>query len=275
MSPAEDLRFLGSELRLVFGRRRNQAGVAVLAAVPVLITLATKLSNPDRGRGGGPSFFDQIVQNGLFVALAALTVEIGLFLPMAVAMLSADAVAGEAHQGTLRYLLTVPVSRTRLLVIKYVAVVIGGFVGVFLVALVGVVVGSVVFGTGPMTTLAGSQISFGTALGRILVAVLYVSAAMAALGAVGLFASTLTEQPIAAVVAVMVFAAGSWIADSIPALAGLHPWLLVHHWPDFADLFRDPPYWTGIRTGLLVDAAYAVIGLLAAWARLHSKDVTS
>jgi ABC-2 type transport system permease protein len=40
------------------------------------------------------------------VPLAALGVEIGMFLPLAIAMLAGDAVAGEANLGTLRYLLT-------------------------------------------------------------------------------------------------------------------------------------------------------------------------
>jgi len=111
------LRFLGSELRLIFGRRRNLAGMAVLASVPILLAIAVKVSTPgDEGRG--PDFLSAITGNGLFVALASLSIEIGLFLPLAVAAISADAVAGEANIGTLRYLLTIPVQRTRLLAVK-------------------------------------------------------------------------------------------------------------------------------------------------------------
>ena len=92
-------RFLRSELRMIFGRRRNLAGMAVLAVVPVIISIAVKVSSP--GRGGGPDFFGAITGNGLFVALAALTIELALFLPLAVAAISGDSVAGEANLGTL------------------------------------------------------------------------------------------------------------------------------------------------------------------------------
>jgi len=109
-------RFLRSELRLIFGRRRNQAGMGILAAVPVIIAIAVKVSTPHPGRG--PDFFASITSNGLFVALAALTLEMGLFLPLAVGTISGDSVAGEANIGTLRYLLTVPVLRTRLLAVR-------------------------------------------------------------------------------------------------------------------------------------------------------------
>src|SRR4051812_25345575 len=89
-------RFLRSELWLIFGRRRNWAGLAVLAAVPVIIGVSTKIWPPSGGGGGeGPDFFGSITSNGLFVALAALTVELPLFLPLAVAAIAGDSIAGE------------------------------------------------------------------------------------------------------------------------------------------------------------------------------------
>src|SRR5262249_35092445 len=108
------VRFFRSELMLIFGRRRNWFGMAVLASVPGLIAVVVKLTS-GREAGGGPNFFDSITANGLFVALAALTVELPLFLPLAVAAISGDSIAGEANLGTLRYLLAVPVHRHRLL----------------------------------------------------------------------------------------------------------------------------------------------------------------
>src|SRR5664280_3217762 len=91
-------RFLRSELRLIFGRRRNQAGLAILALVPIMIAITVKVSTPRAGRG--PDFFTSITSNGLFVALASLSIELGLFLPLAVAAISGDSVAGEANIGT-------------------------------------------------------------------------------------------------------------------------------------------------------------------------------
>ena len=99
-------RFLRSELRLIFGRRRNIAGLGVLAAVPIILGLSIKLSG-DTGEGDG-GIFGQITSNGLFVGLAALMVELPLFLPLAVGVISGDSVAGEASVGTLRYLLATP-----------------------------------------------------------------------------------------------------------------------------------------------------------------------
>ena len=275
-SPARWLpstRLLRSELRLIAGRRRNQAGLTVLGLVPIVMAIAVKVSSPDPGRG--PDFLSSITSNGLFVPLAALGVEIAMFLPLAMAMLSGDAIAGEANIGTLRYLLTVPVHRTRLLLVKYLSLCIGAVWAVTAVALPGAIVGIALFGAGPMTTLSGSQIGSGAAVWRVVLVMLYLAAGLAALAAVGLFISTLTEQPIAAAIALMIFTIVSWILDAVPQLDWLHPWLIVHEWLAFGDLLRDPMAYGDVIRGLVVDACYAVVFWLAAWARFSGKDITS
>lgn len=262
---------LRSELGLIGGRRRNQMGLLVLAAVPVLIAVATRMSS----RSGGGGFFGSITDNGLFVAVAALTVEVPMFLPLAMSMLAGDAVAGEANQGTLRYLLTVPVSRTRLVFVKYLALVVGGFWGLAVVVGTGLAVGVGVFGAGPATTLSGTRIGFGEASWRLVLAVLYLGVFLAALSAIGLFVSTLTEQPIAATIAVMIVNVTMWILTGIAQLSWLHPYLLVHRAMSFADVFRDPMWFGDIGTGLALSGGYILVFVALAWARLSGKDITS
>jgi ABC-2 type transport system permease protein len=267
-------RFLRSELGLIFRRRRNLAGMLVLAGVPVLISIAVKVSAPDRERGG-PDFFSSITENGLFVALASLTIELGLFLPLAVAAISGDSIAGEANTGTLRYLLTVPVHRARLLGVKFLAIVIFSLVATLTVTVTGIVMGLALFGGGDMTLLSGSQVSFGEGLLRVLAATCYLSVCFASLGAVGLFISTLTEQPIGAMIAVVIFSTASFILETIPQVSWLHPFLITHNWLAFGDLFRDPVAWQGVQQGVYVAAGYMVVFWFAGWARFGPKDVTS
>ena len=265
-------RFLRSELRLIFGRRRNQAGMGILAVVPVMIAITVKLSAPRPGRG--PDFFASITSNGLFVALAALSIELGLFLPLAVAAIAGDSIAGEANIGTLRYLLTVPVHRTRLLAVKFAAITIFSLVATLWVSLVGAVAGLAVFGGGQMTMLSGTQIGMGSAVLRVLLATIYLGLCFASLGAIGLFISTLTEQPIGATIAVVVINVLSFIMDSIPQLSWLHEWLPTHWWMSFGDFLRDPIAWGDVSRGLLTAAGYMLVFWLAAWARFADKDVT-
>lgn len=266
-------RFLRSELKIIFGRRRNLAGMGVLAVVPVILAVAVRVSAP--GQGDGPPFVSAITGNGLFVAFAALALELPLFLPLAVSAISGDAVAGEANLGTLRYLLAIPAGRTRLLVIKYAAIVIFALAATFLVAIVGVIMGLALFGGGDMTLLSGTQTSMADGMWRLALSSLYLAAQFSALGAIGLFVSTLTEQPIGATIAIVLVNVFMFILDSISQLAWLHPWLLTHWWTAFADLLRDPIATESIERGLITALVYASVFWLAAWARLSTKDISS
>ncbi len=266
-------RFLRSELKIIFGRRRNIAGLGVLAAVPVILAVSARLSSS--GQLGGPDFISAIVGNGLFVAFGALALELPLFLPLAVSAISGDSVAGEANLGTLRYLLAIPAGRTRLLVIKYLAIVIFAFAATFLVALVGSITGLALFGGGDMTLLSGTQTSLADGVWRLMLSSLYLAAQFSALGAIGLFVSTLTEQPIGATIAIVLVDVLMFILDSIDQLDWLHPWLLTHWWTAFGDLLRDPIATESIQRGLITALVYAGVFWLAAWARLSTKDISS
>ena len=272
---APSTRLLRSELRLIGGRRRNQAGLAVLAAVPILMAVVVRFFSSGPGENDGPNFLSSVTANGLFVPLAALGVEVAMFLPLAMSMLAGDSIAGEANIGTLRYLLTVPVDRTRLLAVKYASLCIGALWGVAAVVVPGAIVGLALFGAGPLPTLSGTQLTFGEGLWRVLLVSLYLSAGLAAFAAIGLFISTLTEQPIGAAIAAMIVNIVAWILDQVPQLDWLHPWLFMHDWLSFADLMRDPIHWANLTHGLWIDLAYAVVFWLLAWARFSGKDVTS
>lgn len=268
-------RLLASELRLVFGRRRNQVGLATLVGLVVLLGIALKVSSVRRPGSTGGDLMSAVAGNGVFLGFAGLSIEIALFLPLAVSVLAGDAIAGEANQGTLRYLLIAPVSRGRLLVMKAVSLAIGAATGATVVAVSGVITGWALFGIKPLTTLSGTQIGVAEGLLRLLLAVLYLAAGLSALGMIGLFISTLTEQPIAATVATAMVSTLLWILDAVPQLDWLHPWLLVDRWMSFLDLLRDPVFTDRIITGLWVDAAYAAVFLLLAWLRFRNSDVTS
>src|SRR4051812_25465046 len=184
------LRLYREEVVLVLRRRRNQALLLVLAVVPLLIGIAVRLSTP-RG-GDGPQFLGQITGNGLFLVFTALTVALPLFLPLVVGVVAGDSIAGEAGLGTLRYLLTLPVTRTRCLVSKTLAVASFTAIAVFTVALVGLVTGAVLFGLRSVTLLSGDTVSLADGLLRTLLVAVYVIVALFGLAAGGVFVSTLT-----------------------------------------------------------------------------------
>jgi ABC-2 type transport system permease protein len=275
------LRLLRSELRLTFGRKRNLVLLAVLAAVPVLLGLVLRFSSGAGNGGGGggngnaPAFLSQVTGNGVFLAFLTLVVESTLILPLVVAIVTGDSIAGEANRGTLRYLLTVPAGRTRLLGIKFTANVAFCVGACLLVSAVAAAVGAILFPVGPVTLLSGNAVPLAQGMLRLLFVTLYLAAAMAALGAIGLAISTLTEHPIGAIAAVLVIALASQVADSVSQLGAIHPYLPTHWWLSFDSLLRVPIVWPELGHGLLSFAVYIVIFGSVAWARFTTADVTS
>jgi ABC-2 type transport system permease protein len=271
------LRLLRSEFRLVFGRRRNLALLAVVAVIPVIVGVALRLAAPAStgGNGNGPPFLDQVAGNGVFLAFLALTVMLDLVLPLVVAVVSGDSVAGEAGLGTLRYLLAVPAGRTRLLGVKYLTVVAFGLCAVLVISAVSLICGVALFPVGPVTLLSGTTVPLADGLLRLLLVALYVAAGMAALAAIGLAISTFTEHAIGAIAALTVITVASEVADNVPQFAVVQPYLPTHWWDMFDSLLRAPIDTSTLLHGLLSFAVYTVLFCSVAWARFAGADITS
>ena len=268
------LQLLSNELSTQFRRWRTWAMLAALALIPILLGTAIRLMGGSRP-GRGPAFLDQITHNGFFVALAALTVAIPLFLPLTVSVAAGDAIAGEASHGTLRYLLIAPAGRVRLLIVKYLAAAAFCVVGTLTVVVVGTLVGLVLFPIGPVTLLSGAQVSIGEGLLRLLAIAAYVAVSLFGLAAIGLFFSTLTTVPIGAMAATALLAVTAQIIGAIPQLDAVHPWLFTDRWLDFADLLRAPIVWDSFVGNAVLQGAYIAVFGAAAIARFLTKDVLS
>jgi ABC-2 type transport system permease protein len=278
------LRFFCSELRLVFFRPRNVALLGVLAVAPIFfgivlrITLHSSGGGPGGGPGGGngPEFLNQLAGNGVFLALVVLSLtEALLLLPLAMAVVTGEAIAGEASLGTLRGLLTVPVGRTRLLAVKYASVMVFSLASCLLVTVLSLLMGLLLFHAGPVTLLSGTTVSLGSGVLRVFAVAAYTAVAMMSLGAIGLAASTLTTHPVGAIAGLMVLVVTSEICDQLPQLSVIHAYLPTHWWLSWDGLFRAPMDLSGVASGVVSFALYAAIFGSIAWARLTSADVTS
>jgi ABC-2 type transport system permease protein len=143
------------------------------------------------------------------------------------------------------------------------------------VAVVGVLVGLLLFPSGQLTLLSGRTVPYADGLARLALVVLYVAISTVIVGAIGLFVSTMTEVPLAAMAATLTLTIVSEVADAVPQLSSIHGGLPTHYWLRWVDLLRDPVPTADLRTGLVVAAIYIALFLSLAWARLGGKDITS
>jgi ABC-2 type transport system permease protein len=275
---------IGVELRLMLRRRRVWLCWLLLCALPsaVGVLLAVTDIVPAPGRGG--NFLSAVVSNGQLFPAAALALVLPVFLPITVAVVAGDAIAGEAGTGTLRYLLVRPVGRLRLLVAKLVSVAAFVLLAVLFVTLTGYVVGVTLFGFGPdatlggaggVTSLSGAVLTPAELAARTAATVGYLALCMLTLGAVGLFFSTLTDSPLAAALGVLAVVVTSAVLLPLDAAAAIRFYLPTTHWLAWVDLYRAPILWTAVREGATVQVGWVLVAFGAAWANFATKDITS
>jgi len=148
------VRSLGREFVKILFQRRTYVGWAGLLAVPLLIVLALDLSSSKPAPGEGPPFFAAIINNGIFVPVAAIGALSFFLLPLVASMAGAFPLAGEAEMGTMKTWMSRPVGRSGVLFSKWGVAVLYVVVGMLLVGIGGLLAGWAVFGIHPLATLS-------------------------------------------------------------------------------------------------------------------------
>ena len=247
------------ELGKLLRRPRTWITVALLAGLPIVVAVFVHVTGIGPRPGEGPALLSEVLDNGLLLPAAALALILPVFLPVAVAVVSGDAIAGEAAAGTLRYLLVRPVPRTTLLVAKLATIIVFIFLAVALVALISLAVGWWLFGVKPLTSVSGSSISTADTVWRTILTITYVATSMLGLAAIALFASTRTDSPLAAALTALAAFVTSQVLDLIDATRAIKPYLPTHYWLSFIDLYRDPVLWHDIARGFALQGVYIVV----------------
>ncbi|MEO8889500.1 MAG: ABC transporter permease [Jatrophihabitantaceae bacterium] len=269
------------ELRKLARRPRTWMTLLLLDLLPTIVAVLLAVTKLGPRPGEGPAFLSAVLANGSLFSVAALAIVLPLFLPVAVAVIAGDSIAGEAQGGTLRYLLARPVGRTRLLLAKLVAVLTFVLVAVVVVAGTGFVVGELLLGNQPLTavtsisSVSGSLLTPSQIAARTVLAILYVALSMLAVAAMALLLSTFTDSPLSASLGALAFLIGSSLLLTLDAADSIKPYLPTRYWLSFVDLFRDPILWRNIERGVLIQVVYVAVFLGAAWANFSTKDVTS
>ncbi len=280
---------IGVELLKLARRPRVWISIVLLCGVPITVAIFVAVTHVAPPPGQGPALLSAVLSNGSLFPAAALAIVLPIFLPVAVAVVAGDAIAGEASAGMLRYLLARPVGRTRLLVAKLVALVAYVLLAVALVALTSYITGRILFGNSPVavtptgittsnvvaTSLSGTPLTPHDVLFRILGSVAFIAVSMLGVGAIALFLSTITDSSLGAALGAIAALILSGVLVALNAAAAVSPYLPTRYWLAWLDFFREPILWQDIDRGFAIQGVYVVVFLGAAWANFASKDITS
>ena len=255
--------------------------LAFVVAIPIIITVALKVSPPDAGpgRGGGDhadSLFRLATQSGLLIPAAALRVMSEFFLVVIICMFAGDAIASEAGWGNLRFLLTRPISRARLLAAKLIVAAIYGSLATALIVISGLIAGGLAFGFHPVILpIVGITQSTGALLSHLVLSAVLAAWGISGVAAFGFMLSTMMNNSAGAIFG----AVGLYIVTSIlGAIDSIGP--IRYGFPAFysgawADLFRGAEFGGDMWRNVIVQVPYVIVFVGIAFWWFRRKDITS
>lgn len=263
-------------------RRRTQLTVLVLLTLPVLIALAFQVSSntePTDGaqgaRPGGPALVNLATTGATNFALFTEFASAGFLLVVIVALFCGDTIASEASWASLRYLLAIPVPRTRLLRQKLIVALSLSFGANLLLPAWSYLVGGVFFGWAPGQSPLGGTFTTAEALQRLAIVVCYASIQSLLVAALAFLLSVLTDAPLGAVGGATMLIVISNILDSITAFDPYRRFLPTHFLYSWLDALGPDIVWDDMMRGTGLVFGYSAVFFALAWWRFQQKDILS
>lgn len=207
-------KLLQIELFKIFKRPRTYIAFGAVAAIVFLFQVGLKFD--------GKSYLDLILNdlkdtfevtdefkdrllNGYFICFAILNILL-IQMPLLVALIAGDAIAGEANMGTLRLSLTRPVSRTEYMLVKFMASVIYTLILLIWLAILALFGSMLIFGTNTLVIFRSEGIEMMNSfdvLWRYVAAFGYAAVALTTVSALAFLLSVFAENSIGPIIATM------------------------------------------------------------------------
>jgi ABC-2 type transport system permease protein len=291
-------KLLQIELFKIFKRPRTYIPFGAIAAMIFIIQLGLRFDGQSYLELGMSSVSDtfnipySLMMNGYLVAFVILNTLL-IQIPLLIALVAGDVVAGEANMGTLRLLVTRPASRTQLMLVKFGASVIYTILLLLWMAALALFLSMWIFGTNDLIIARDTVIEHirkTDVMWRYMAAFGYAMVALSTVAALAFFLSVFAENSIGPIVATISIVVVLTILSEmrIPLYDNtVKPWLFTSHmlaWKGF--FYSQPDGQGGTLTGsienlpsilrsLTVLLVYIVVFVSAAVWAFRKKDILS
>lgn len=290
------------ELYKISKRSRTYIAFAAISAIVGIFQFAFKAD--------GQSYMNLILQsvqdsfeldkskaiNGYFMCYIILNTLL-IQVPILVALVAGDAISGEANMGTLRLLLTKPISRTQIIVVKFTASVIYTIGLLVWMAIMALFLSLLIFGADDMLIFRVKgdesqilQITKDDIMWRYFAAFGYAAVALTVIAALALLLSVFAENSIGPIIATVCIVIVCTVISNInvPIIDNnVKPWLFTSYlvgWKGFfyigtteegLPIKGSIENWPAIRNSLNILLAHIVILLGVTIYIFKKKDVLS
>lgn len=272
------------ELFKIFRKPRTYIAFGAIAAIVLLIQMALY--------SDGKTYLAFVLQalqdsfviegtilNGYFVCFIVLQTLL-VHVPLLIALVAGDVVAGEAAMGTLRLLLTKPHHRSVLLLSKYAASAVYTLLLLGFMAVLALLLSLAVFGTGDLFIMKSSEVVIldgADVLWRYFAALGFAALSMLTVAALAFFLSVFADNSIGPIISTMSIVILFTILTTmdIPFFNVLKPYLFTNHMLNWKGFFEQPVDYWEISKSALVLVVHIVVLVGGAVFVFNKKDIVS
>lgn len=273
---------LRNELWKLFGKKRTYIGFGAFLLAQAIIVLVFRYSRASRDmvrqleNNGYPA--DQFISN-LTIATVMLFPIAYVLLPLYTSLVGGDLVAKEAEDGTLRMILSRPISRFRLLLIKWLAGAIFSALLTLALGVLGILFASTLFNRGGLFVFVPGEVfgvfTWGEGLGRYAAAHVVLAMKAATITGLAFMFSCFNIKPAAATILALSFVFASFVLMQIPFFRDLQHWFLTYHLNVWQHLFQAPIPWWRIGESLSILAGFNLTFMVIGSTVFQVRDIKS
>lgn len=278
------IRNIQTELVKIFAKPRSYIGFIAIAIIVSLIHVAMYVDGLNYISfitGPLESAFNiegKILNGNLvcFIILQTLIIQI----PLLVALVTGDLISGEAAMGTIRLLMTRPLSRTSILFSKFFAGAAYVFVLLVWLGLVSLGIGLLIFGPGDLIVLKSETItiiSSDDSLWRFFAALGIAFISLLVVASFSLLLSVYSENSIGPIITTMAVIILFTIIGTmdIPLFEKIKPFLFTTHMVIWRNMFDQELDYDLISNSIMMLVGHVILFLFVAWYSFRKKDILS
>jgi ABC-2 type transport system permease protein len=273
-----------NELLKIAYKPRSYIGIAGIILIIAIILFAMKVNGNFyisliTGQFEQSLLFEGTILNGNLIAFIIIQMLI-IHVPLLIAFVTGDLISGESAMGTIRLLLTKPVSRSTILLSKFFASCIYTLIVILCLAFMSFVLGKLFFGAGDLIVLKSDGLIIfqeNDVDWRFLYGFTIAFLSLVTVATLALTLSCFSENSIGPIVTTMGIILLFTIIGSmdVPIFDTIRPFLFTTHMAAWRYFFDDPLNTTNILYSAAILVLHIVVLLLIAFYKFTRKDILS
>jgi len=278
------LKNIYNEFIKILAKPRSYIGIGALTLLICIILFAMKADGSSFISFVTSSFeqtlsFNGTILNGNLIAFIILQMLI-VHIPLLVALVTGDLISGEAAMGTVRMLATKPISRTKIVISKFIAGAVYTFILTLWLIFLSLFVSKFIFGSGDLIVLNSEGLVIlkeQDILWRYGLSFIVAFLSLLTVSSVSICFSAFAENSIGPIVSTMAVIILFTIIGSmdVSVFQNIKPFLFTTHMASWRSFFEDPVPYSKIFNSIIILLVHNILLVSIAIIKFNKKDITS